>query len=71
MQVVKAWTQCYQQNRISLPSFEYPTVSAIGPGDIQTILTLSGPHSTAKCLVIASTKHNHLNLNKKVVEDLK
>ena len=39
---------------MGIPSFLIPSVPSIGPGAMQLIRMFCGPHSTAKCFVIAS-----------------
>lgn len=39
---------------VCLPSLRYPSVPEIGPGATVLTLTPLGPHSTARCLVMAS-----------------
>ena len=39
---------------MDIPSFLIPSVPSMGPGAMQLIRMFCGPHSTAKCFVIAS-----------------
>ena len=40
-----------------IPSFLMPSVPSMGPGAMQLMRIFCGPHSTAKCFVMASTDH--------------
>lgn len=46
---------------MDLPSFLIPSVSSMGPGAMQLIRMFCGPHSTAKCFVIASADGKMMN----------
>ena len=50
------WLSKYNIAMLDLPILSAPSVPDIKPGPTPTTRTLLGPHSTAKCLVNASTR---------------